>query len=220
MGHTAAAAGVAGLTKLLLALQHRQIPPSLHYEEGNPHIDFEGSPFYVNTRLKEWEVSEGSKRRGAVSSFGFSGTNAHVVVEEAPRQAVSSPVKPGHLIVLSARTGEQLRAQAEQLVAHCEAGPVDCGHMSYTLLVGRRHFAHRLACVVRDCEELTGVLRQWLTKGKAVEGAKSLDDNKIADYLRANPIKTIMGDVKFGKNGEWAESGMMQVQYHDIKSNL
>lgn len=55
--------------------------------------------------------------------------------------------------------------------------------------------------------------------GKAVEGAKSLDDNKIADYLRTNPIKTIMGDVKFGKNGEWAESGMMQVQYHDIKSN-
>src|SRR5262249_41458519 len=84
IGHTTAAAGVAGLIKVLLSLEHRQIPPSLHFEKGNSQIEFENSPFYVNTNLREWNVESGGTRRAAVSSFGFSGTNAHLVVEEAP----------------------------------------------------------------------------------------------------------------------------------------
>ncbi|WP_457833222.1 ketoacyl-synthetase C-terminal extension domain-containing protein, partial [Staphylococcus aureus] len=76
------AAGVAGLIKATLALKHREIPPSLHFDSPNPHIDFDNSPFYVNTTLADW-VSSGSPRRAGVSAFGLGGTNAHVVLEEA-----------------------------------------------------------------------------------------------------------------------------------------
>ncbi|MCB0214463.1 MAG: hypothetical protein KDJ52_34305, partial [Anaerolineae bacterium] len=86
IGHTSAAAGVAGLIKVLLALKHKQLPPLLHFEQPNEHIDFEDSPFYVNTALKDWHVKAGP-RRAAVNSFGFSGTNAHLVIEEYQRAA-------------------------------------------------------------------------------------------------------------------------------------
>ncbi len=173
LGHTATAAGIAGVIKILLALQHRQIPPSLHFVQSNPHIDFEHSPFYVNTKLKDWEAPAGTERRAAVSSFGFSGTNAHAVIGEAPTQAISMQQQPRYLIVLSAHTPEQLRVQAEQLVAHCQRNAVEVGAMSYTLSMGRRHFNHRLACVVQDSVQVVEKLTRWLALGKVpgvVEG--------------------------------------------------
>jgi polyketide synthase PksN len=84
LGHTVGAAGVAGVLKILLALKHKKIPPSLHFEKGNSNIAFEDSPFFVNTTLREWQAEPGARRCAAVSSFGFSGTNAHLVIEEAP----------------------------------------------------------------------------------------------------------------------------------------
>jgi polyketide synthase PksN len=167
LGHTAMAAGVAGVLKILLSLQHKQIPPSLHYEKTNAHIDFENSPFYVNTQLREWSVEEGEKRCAAVSSFGFSGTNAHMVIEEGPRERRVHRERPGYLIVLSARTAEQLRQQVEQLEEYGRKIQLDCGNASYTLLLGRRHFSHRLACLARSGEELGRLLRTWLEKGEA-----------------------------------------------------
>ncbi|MCU7925176.1 MAG: SDR family NAD(P)-dependent oxidoreductase [Candidatus Thiodiazotropha sp. (ex Dulcina madagascariensis)] len=170
IGHATPAAGVAGLIKVLLSLQHKRIPPSLHYEKGNADIEFEGSPFYVNTQLREWPADAGDKRRAAISAFGFSGTNAHMVIEEAPVVERSHSEKPGYLIVLSARTAEQLRQQATQLASHIEAHPqVDCGDLSFTLLLGRKHFAHRLACVARDRNDLQQLLGKWLTKGKLAQ---------------------------------------------------
>ncbi|WP_232035849.1 SDR family NAD(P)-dependent oxidoreductase [Methylomusa anaerophila] len=167
LGHAAAAAGIAGLIKVLLSLQHKQIPPSLHFQSGNPHIQFKDSPFYVNTSLKDWDVAPGSPRCAVTSSFGFSGTNAHIAIEEAPPTERRHAEKPGYLIVLSARASEQLRQQAGQLLAYCEGEPLaDCGSMSFTLLLGRKHFNHRLACVVRSREELIGLLKKWLAKGK------------------------------------------------------
>ena len=88
LGHLDAAAGVTGLIKTVLQLQHKQLVPSLHYEQANPKIDFANSPFYVNTKLQEWR-SEGGPRRAGVSSFGIGGTNAHMVLEEAPEQEPS-----------------------------------------------------------------------------------------------------------------------------------
>jgi polyketide synthase PksN len=167
LGHTIGAAGVAGVLKILLALKHKQIPPSLHFEKGNTNIAFEGSPFFVNTALRAWEVEAGEARAAAVSSFGISGTNAHLVIAEA--QAVErEPVRrPGWLVALSAQTAEQLRQQAHRLLAHCERHPeLDCGDLSHTLLLGRRHFGHRLACVIRSREELVALLGKWLETGK------------------------------------------------------
>ncbi|WP_255298242.1 SDR family NAD(P)-dependent oxidoreductase [Brevibacillus dissolubilis] len=170
IGHSATAAGVAGIIKILLSLQHQKIPASLHYQNGNPNISFDGSPFYVNTTTKDWVVNPGTKRAAAVSSFGFSGTNSHIVIEEAPHVQRKHTVKPAYLITLSARTPEQLREQALQLVEFCETGEqIDCGNMSYTLLVGRKHLNCRLATVIRSQNELVAYLRKWLDKGNATQ---------------------------------------------------
>jgi polyketide synthase PksN len=167
LGHTTAAAGVAGVIKILLSLQHRQIPPSLHFERGNSHINFADSPFYVNTQLRDWTVESSSVRRAAVSAFGFSGTNAHMVIEQAPEYPQALQLQPGYLIVLSARTATQLREQVERLLAHCETtDDLDCASVSYTLLLGRMHFEHRWASVVESIDQLRERLSRWQEKGR------------------------------------------------------
>ncbi|NRS49275.1 SDR family NAD(P)-dependent oxidoreductase [Brevibacillus sp. HB2.2] len=168
IGHTQIAAGVAGVIKILLSLKHKKIAPSLHFEEGNANIKFADSPFYVNTSLQEWSVEPQAKRCAAISSFGASGTNAHMVIEEAPQVERNHAKKPGYLLVLSARTFEQLRQQVAQLLSFCEKAPeTDCGNISYTLLVGRKHFHHRFSCLVQNTAELVQVLKKWLETGKA-----------------------------------------------------
>ncbi|HWU88504.1 MAG TPA: SDR family NAD(P)-dependent oxidoreductase, partial [Kofleriaceae bacterium] len=185
IGHTLLAAGVAGVLKLVMALKHRQLPPSLHFERGNSQIDFENSPFFVNTTLRPWDVEPGKKRCAAVSSFGFSGTNAHMVIEEAPAHARVHAIRPAYLVVLSARTAAQLEQQVTRLVHHCEEHRgIDCGALSYTLLLGRRHLPHRLACVARDVESLVTALRTWLDNGKAAQVfAAVLDDDREEQAL-------------------------------------
>ncbi|MEJ2621307.1 MAG: SDR family NAD(P)-dependent oxidoreductase, partial [Candidatus Thiodiazotropha sp.] len=184
IGHATMAAGVAGLIKVLLSLQHKRIPPSLHYKKGNGDIELEASPFYVNTRLRDWEVTD-QKRCAAISSFGFSGTNAHMVIEEAPVVERYHRKKPGYLIVLSARTAEQLRQQAIRLANHIETHPeLDCGDLSFTLLLGRKHLDHRLACVVRDLSDLQQLLSEWLTKGKAAQVyVSALHEKALSEQL-------------------------------------
>lgn len=168
LGHAATAAGVAGLLKVLLALGHRQVPPSLHFEKANPSIDFGSGPFYVNTDLREWDAGAGQARRGAVTSFGIGGTNAHVVVEEAPAPARVAVDAPGYLFVLSARGAEQLRQQARNLLAFARrAAAFPLNDVSHTLFVGRMHLAHRLACVARTRDELIEALACWLDAGFA-----------------------------------------------------
>ncbi|MGS0763566.1 SDR family NAD(P)-dependent oxidoreductase [Syntrophomonas curvata] len=170
IGHAAAAAGIAGLIKILLSLQHKQIPPTLNFQSGNTNIQFEKSPFYVNTSLKDWKPGPNGKRCAVVSSFGFSGTNAHMVIEESPQLERQHAQRPGYMIVLSALSSEQLRRQVEQLVMFCEQeSSVDCGDMSYTLLLGRKHHKHRLACVVRNQQELVKLFNRWLEKGQVAQ---------------------------------------------------
>src|SRR5437660_5039836 len=122
IGHLDAAAGVAGLLKTVLTLKHRQIPPSLHFERPNPKIDFMHSPFYVNTRLTPWETGT-MPRRAGVSSFGIGGTNAHVVLEEAPLAVSLPPSRPNHLLLLSAKTSSALEMKTRQLMDHLKKHP-------------------------------------------------------------------------------------------------
>jgi amino acid adenylation domain-containing protein len=160
-GHLDAAAGVAGLIKAVLAVERGMIPPSLHFEEPNPKIDFPGSPFFVNDRLAEWR-SDGPRRAG-VSSFGIGGTNAHVVLEEAPPVPEGSPSRPAHLLVLSARTAGALDAACANLslhlARHLESGPdQDLADVEHTLQAGRRLFPYRRAVVCRDTAEAVEAL--------------------------------------------------------------
>jgi acyl transferase domain-containing protein len=150
IGHTDAAAGVAGFTKAVLALKHRLIPPSLHFEKPNPEIDFEGSPFYVNTELKEW-VERDTPRRAAVTSLGIGGTNAHIILEEGPPTLPSSDSRPWQMLTLSAKTGSALEAVTLQMLRHLNMHPNDpMGDVAYTLHVGRQAFPHRRALICRD----------------------------------------------------------------------
>ncbi|MBZ5521036.1 MAG: SDR family NAD(P)-dependent oxidoreductase [Acidobacteriia bacterium] len=169
IGHTTAASGVAGLIKIVLSLAHRQIPPSLHFEKANSQIDFDNSPFFVNTGLRDWKTEPGVTRKAAVSSFGLSGTNAHMVVEEAPEPVRVEVSRPWYLVAVSAQTGSQLRQQVERLRAYCEQNPQrGCADIAYTLMLGRKHLAHRLAIIVRSTSELQGALSSWLEKRKAL----------------------------------------------------
>ncbi|NEQ48307.1 MAG: SDR family NAD(P)-dependent oxidoreductase [Leptolyngbya sp. SIOISBB] len=152
LGHLDAAAGVTGLIKTVLALQHRQIPPSLHFEQPNPQIDFAASPFYVNTALTDW-ATHGTPCRAGVSSFGIGGTNAHVIVEEAPIAPPASPSRPDYLLLFSAKTQSALDAAISSLTHHLDLHPEqDLADIAYTLQVGRQRFNHRamLVCQSRD----------------------------------------------------------------------
>lgn len=145
IGHTLRAAGVASVLKVLLAMKHRQIPPMLHHQTLNEHIALDGSPFYVNRELRDWTAAPGHRRQAAVSSFGFSGTNAHLVIEQFSAEDAlatlrSEPnIAPGQhaahepaLIVLSAKNETQLRQSIANLLAHVrESGGV-------TMTKGRR----------------------------------------------------------------------------------
>jgi phthiocerol/phenolphthiocerol synthesis type-I polyketide synthase E len=159
IGHLDIAAGIAGLIKAVLALQHGEIPPSLHFERPNPRIDFAASPVYVNRELAEWKRG-GAPRRAGVSSFGFGGTNAHVILEEAPappeRPAIS---RPWHLLAVSAKTGPVLAAAVHNLAEFLGEHPeTDLGDAAFTLIAGRQAFPHRLAAVCRDAADAVDCL--------------------------------------------------------------
>jgi acyl transferase domain-containing protein/thioesterase domain-containing protein/aryl carrier-like protein len=158
IGHLEAAAGIAGLIKVVLALEHQSLPPSLHFEEPNPEIEWETSPFYVNTKLKDWRTGE-SPRRAGVSSFGIGGTNAHVVLEEAPRMEASGPSRPWQLLLLSGKTRSALSAVTDNLIEHIRKHPhQELADVAYTLQVGRKRFKHRRAAVCRDPQDAVGSL--------------------------------------------------------------
>ena len=117
LGHATTAAGITSLIKTIAALKAGIVPPTLHVGDGNPMISMSDAPFRLNTTAEAWPTT-GGPRRAAISSFGFSGTNAHVVVEAAPEQPLAADEAAGHLVVLSARTADQLRQQTERLVTH------------------------------------------------------------------------------------------------------
>ncbi|WP_223632378.1 type I polyketide synthase [Corallococcus sp. EGB] len=158
IGHLDTAAGVAGLIKVVMALRHHQLPPSLHFERPNPVIDFAAGPFFVNAALRPWE-SRGTTRRAGVSSFGIGGTNAHVILEEAPANATAPTARTSHLLLLSARSEAALDAATGQLASHLEQHPdLELADVAHTLMVGRRRFEHRRALVCRDGEDARRVL--------------------------------------------------------------
>ena len=158
IGHLDTAAGVAGLIKVVLALEHRELPPTVHFRSPNPQIDFASSPFVVHGHLRPWS-SDGPRRAG-VSSFGIGGTNAHVVIEEAPLAAPSPPPRAQNLLVLSAKTAPALAAArtkiAEYLAEHLDSNASD---VAWTLQAGRRELEHRCAVVYGDLSEAVEALR-------------------------------------------------------------
>jgi len=153
IGHLDRAAGIAGLIKTALCLRHRQLPPSLNFVEANAEVGLEESPFYVNTRLRTWESADGPRRAG-VSSFGLGGTNAHVVLEEAPEPVASDAAAGPQLLVVSAKTSTALEQACRNLAQHLRAhGELNLADVAYTLQLGRAAFNHRRMLVCRDVDD-------------------------------------------------------------------
>jgi phthiocerol/phenolphthiocerol synthesis type-I polyketide synthase E len=147
-GHLSCAAGVAGLIKTVLSIEHGAIPPTLHYKSPNPAIDFASSPFYVSTKLQPWKRN-GVPRRAGVSSFGVGGTNVHLVIEEAPEKNAPAERRSQQLLVLSARSQEALDEATHRLADHLQAHPeLNLADVAFTLHLGRRAFQHRRVLVV------------------------------------------------------------------------
>ena len=159
VGHLEAASGVTGLIKTALALKHKRLPPSLHFDTPNPRIDFANSPFIVNTELRDWPETD-TPRRAGVSSFGVGGTNAHVVLEEAPPAAKAQEVSnKWHLLTLSARTETALETATDNLAKHLKAHPeTPLAAAAFTLQTGRKAFAHRRILVCQTPEEAVKAL--------------------------------------------------------------
>jgi acyl transferase domain-containing protein/acyl carrier protein len=221
VGHLDAAAGVAGFIKTVLALEHGRIPPSLNFERPNPQIDFETSPFYVNTRLRDWPERAGP-RRAAVSSFGVGGTNAHVILEQAPPRAAAGASRPFQPVLLSARSAEALEAATARLRAalddpRTEGEPL--ADVAFTLACGRAVFRHRRAWIARDHEEL----RRALDAGPALEAQDGDDPREVplaflfpgegavraalAHGLRAH-AETLRGEIERGLDTLRARTGL------------
>ena len=153
VGHLDAAAGVTGFIKTVLSLYHRKIPASLHYKTANPEIDFSKSPLYVNTELREW-ANDTYPLRAGVSSFGIGGTNAHIILEEAPVPEASSASRPYQLFLFSAKTINSLKrytAKMSEYLLSCEHAKLP--DVAYTLHVGRSHFRYRKAIVCSTVED-------------------------------------------------------------------
>jgi len=157
-GHLDRAAGVAGLMKTMMVVKEGLIPPSLHYENPNPKIDFGSSPFFVNTKLRDWE-RHGPPRRALVCSLGVGGTNAHAVVEEPPALDPSGPSRAAQLVVVSARSENALGTATDQLVTFLNQNPaVPLADVAFTLQRGRKKFARRRIAVGRDAAEIVAAL--------------------------------------------------------------
>jgi acyl transferase domain-containing protein len=166
LGHAESAAGIAGVTKILLQMKHRQLVPSIHSDEINPNIDFEASPCYLQHGLSPWPASTDHPRRAIVNSFGAGGVNACVVLEEhrAPVDADRSQGAGPRLIILSARTVDRLSEAAKRLLHHVEATDgIELAALSFTLQVGREAMTERLALIARNATELKQKLDAWLT---------------------------------------------------------
>ncbi len=172
VGHLVIAAGATGVIKTALALAQRKIPASIHFESPNPAIDLAHSPFVVNDRMSEWP-DEGSPRRAGVSSFGVGGTNAHLVMEQAPEPLASEPASGPQLLVLSARTPAALGQAVVRLADHLQAGLEDSqaetnlADVAWTLAIGRKAFAHRVAVVADSLANAVSQLRSQETGAAA-----------------------------------------------------
>ena len=192
IGHTDTAAGVASFIKTVEALRHQELPPCLHYSSPNPSIDFENSPFFVNTERREWIPPAGGARRAGVNSLGVGGTNAHVILEEAGPREDSSASRPWQLLLVSARSENALEAVAERLAETLasETAP-NLADVAHTLRVGRRRLERRRAVVCRD----------------RLEAAELLENESVAARMtsEAGPVRRSIAFLFPGGGSQYPE---------------
>lgn len=206
IGHLDTSAGVASLIKTVLSLEHGKIPPSLNFSRPNPKIDFQSTPFLVNTQLSEWETN-GAPRRAGVSAFGFGGTNAHVVLEQAPQHLPEkgNQAYPLHLLTLSAKTKGALKQQARNYCHLFDNNKnISIEEVCFTANTGRSHFQYRLAVIAESIDDLKRQL------SAAAEGKSS------STQFEGVTDSQIEFEVSFDRTGQ---SSFKKDRFQDIISD-
>lgn len=223
MGHALTAAGIAGVMKLLLAFRHQKLPPTIHYNKPNPLLNSERSPFFIQDKLTEWKASTGQPIRAAVSSFGFSGTNAHAVLESYPVEkdkGVSKNTTGPGLIVLSAKDENRLQDYIALLLSFVTQHPgTELSDIAFTLQTGRLAMECRFAMVVNDIDELKSGLKNYL-EGEKNSGTFSGNSktNKLDFVLKGQAGKAYLD--KAIEAGEWEALAQIWVRGVDIDWKL
>ncbi len=226
IGHLDAAAGIAGLIKVALSLHHGEIPRTLYCDVPNTEIDWENSPFFVANRNVPLDASGAEPARAGLSSFGIGGTNVHAVLEQVDPRSRAVPTSGGraaaHLVVLSARDEERLEARAWELLAflpeyRSESG--DLASLVYTLQVGRRSMASRLAFVANDFDSLTAQLSAYVEERRvpdeAFAGTARRDDDELLSlFTRTEQLKEL--STEWLERGEWEKIAPLWVSGVDV----
>lgn len=180
IGHLNTAAGVAGLLKTVLALQHQEIPRTLHFTEANPKLGLKDSHFYIPSSLTAWPKHE-HPRRAAISSFGIGGTNAHVILEQAPVAEPSSYSRPWHIVALSAKTQQALRATETQLKAFIDQQEhPNLDDLAFTLGVGRKAFQYRSSFICQSTKHLCEQLARQDSEKLKLSSLKNSESPRVA----------------------------------------
>ena len=225
IGHALTASGIAGLLKVLLCLKHAQLVPSLHFKDPNPHINFQDSPLYVNTQLREWSVAPGKTRMAAINSLGFSGTNCHMVISEPPmpEEAPESPDQQNqvYLFTLSAKTETALQQRAVDLCQWLKQGHTPAlRDLSFTLNIGRSHFEKRVAVTATSLSTLQARLQDFIQgisdpkssqEEQAPTNVKKCRDDYLQRrevdwkslYLDGSPRRLILPSYPFESQSYW-----------------
>lgn len=179
IGHLDRAAGIAGLIKVILSLKNKQIPPSLNFKRPNPQFDFSNSPFYVNTELTDWKKANNPRRAG-VSSFGIGGTNAHIILEEAPKQVSLEPKDKWNILPFSAKTETALENATSSFSNYLKENiDINLADTAYTLMVGRKQFDCRRIVICKNSTE-------------AVEALDTMDAKKVLTYINRKKERNIV----------------------------
>lgn len=195
IGHLDVAAGIAGLIKTVLCLKHKVLPASINFDNPNPNIDFKNSPFYVNQQTCAWSTLK-LPRRAGVSSFGIGGTNAHIILEEAPNISITKSKQQNHLLCISAKTSTELDRQQQQLIEfldknkNCNLRDIAC-----TLALGREHFPHRRALIYEANEDqsikLLATVEEFVDKNSANEYSNSFLSHDQNEQLTSKILESL-----------------------------
>ena len=216
IGHLEAAAGLAGLIKLALALQHRELPSHLHFDEPNGLVEWDKLPVKVTSERVAWQVDEGQRRLGAVSSFGFSGTNAHVVLEErndqrsmTNDQLSMNGVAVAEVFVLSAPTETGLRGLAERYGRFLQVnGNLSLADVCYTARVGRGYFEHFAEIKAESIGELSDKLIRFAhgeMADEVVSGLRGDDWEMPSDFGNQRGKKVVLPSYPFERKRVWPD---------------
>ena len=211
IGHLESAAGIAGVTKILLQMKHQQLVPTLHSEQPNPKINFDRTPFVLQRELSDWQPRDYPRIAG-ISSFGAGGSNAHVILQEHQSAAVPSAVDAPRLVVLSAKSPEQLSQVAADLLGFIEAETLandDLADVCYTLQVGRKALEVRAAIQVSNIHELKAKLQDfggsdWLqgvvTRDRRADEPTAQD---VEQMIGQGAFEALLGHWSKGLNFDW-----------------